>query len=224
MRRPAGRAGRGAIREGVSYAVHTPAVLFVLATLAVVGTFGFNWPVAAPLIARDVLHLQAVGFGALMGAFGAGALAAALGLAALPRGGDRRIITAAGSLAVVLLLLLGLSRSYPLSLALMGLAGATGIVFTTTANARLQLLTPDRLRGRIMSLFVLLMAGTTPLGSYLLGHVAAAAGVPTTMVGFGAATAAGLAATVAYRTRVVRRHRPDEDGPPPPPLSPPTEA
>lgn len=215
MRRPAGHAGRGAIREGVSYAVHTPAVLFVLATLAVVGTFGFNWPVAAPLIARDVLHLQAVGFGALMGAFGAGALAAALGLAALPRGGDRRIITAAGSLAVVLLLL-GLSRSYPLSLALMGLAGATGIVFTTTANARLQLLAPDRLRGRIMSLFVLLMAGTTPLGSYLLGHVAAAAGVPATVVGFGAAT-------VAYRTRVVRRHRPDEDGPPPP-LSPPTEA
>jgi MFS family permease len=202
----AGRpAGRRAVREGLCYAVQTPAVLFVLATLAVVGTFGFNWPVAAPLIARAVLNLHAVGFGALMGAFGAGALVAALSLAAIRGGGDRRIVTAGGLLAVVLVLL-GWSHSYPLSLVLMGLAGATATVFTTTANTRLQLLVPDRLRGRVMSLFVLLMAGTTPIGTYLLGHVAAAAGVPATLAVFGAATAAGLAATVAYRAHAGRRH------------------
>ena len=201
------RAGPGAVREGLRYALHTPPVLFVLVTLAVVGTFGFNWPVAAPLIAREVLNLHAVGFGTLMGAFGAGALAAALVLAAVRGGSERRIVTA-GALLALVLLLLGWSHSYPVSLGLMGLAGATGTVFTTTANSRLQLLVPDQLRGRVMSLFVLLMAGTTPIGTYLLGHVAAAWGVPASMTIFGAATIVGLSATIAYRTLTARRHPP----------------
>jgi MFS family permease len=197
------RAGPGAVREGLHYARNAPSVLFVLATLAVVGTFGFNWPVAAPLIAREVLNLHAVGFGTLMGAFGAGALAAALALAAVRGASERRIVTA-GALLAVVLLLLGWSHSYPLSLVLIGLAGATGTVFTTTANSRLQLLVPDQLRGRVMSLFVLLMAGTTPVGTYMLGHVAAAWGVPASMAIFGVATLLGLSATVAYRALAAR--------------------
>jgi MFS family permease len=189
----------GALREGVRYAIRTPAVLFVLVALAVVGTLGFNWPVAVPLLAKDVLHVQADGFGALMAAFGAGALIAGLGLVVWGGGNERRLVTAGGLLGVVLLLL-GMSRSYPVSLALMGLAGLTGTVFTTTANTRLQLLSPDRLRGRVMSLFVLLMAGSTPIGASLLGQGAEAFGVPATIVAFGVATLIGLAALVVYRT------------------------
>jgi predicted MFS family arabinose efflux permease len=183
----------------VRYAIRTPAVLFVLVALAVVGTLGFNWPVAVPLLAKDVLHVQADGFGALMAAFGAGALIAGLGLVVWGGGNERRLVTAGGLLGVVLLLL-GMSRSYPVSLALMGLAGLTGTVFTTTANTRLQLLSPDRLRGRVMSLFVLLMAGSTPIGASLLGQGAEAFGVPATIVAFGVATLIGLAALVVYRT------------------------
>jgi MFS family permease len=213
LRAPATRrAGPGAVREGLRYARHTPPVLFVLATLAVVGTFGFNWPVAAPLIAREVLNLHAVGFGTLMGAFGAGALAAALGLAAVRGGSERRIVTA-GALLAVVLLLLGWSHSYPISVVLMAAAGATGTVFTTTANSRLQLLVPDQLRGRVMSLFVLLMAGTTPIGTYLLGHVAAAWGVPASMTIFGVATVVGLSATIAYRAFTLRRSPPPVTAP-----------
>ncbi len=188
----------GALREGVRYAIRTPAVLFVLVALAVVGTLGFNWPVAVPLLAKDVLHVQADGFGALMAAFGAGALIAGLGLVAWGGGNERRLVTAGGLLGVVLLLL-GMSHSYPVSLALMGLAGLTGTVFTTTANTRLQLLSPDRLRGRVMSLFVLLMAGSTPIGASLLGQGAEAFGVPATLVAFGVATLVGLTALVVYR-------------------------
>lgn len=203
---PTGRRppGRGAIREGLRYAVHAPDVLFVLATLAVVGTFGFNWPVAAPLIARNVLNLGAVGFGALMGAFGAGALVAALSLVAL-RGGSERRIVVAGAVIALVLVLLGWSRSYPLSIALMTLAGAGATVFTTTANTRLQMLVPAQLRGRVMSLFVLLMAGTTPIGTYLLGHVAALTSIPVTISAFGVATAIGLVATLLYQVHADRR-------------------
>jgi len=191
-------ARRGALREGVNYAVRTPAVLFVLGALAVVGTLGFNWPVAAPLLARDVLGVEAVGLGALMAAFGAGALVAGLALALLGGASERRLVGAGAVLGLVLVML-GLSHSYVLSLVLMGLAGVSGTVFTTTANTRLQLLSPDRLRGRVMSLFVLFMAGSTPIGASLLGISATAFGVPMAMVVFGLATVGVLALLLVWR-------------------------
>lgn len=197
--------GPGALREGVRYALQTPAVLFVLGTLAVVGTLGFNWPVAVPLLARDVLNVQAAGFGALMAAFGAGSLIAGLGLIILGSGDDRRIIASAGMLSAVLILL-GISRSYPFSLILMGLAGITGTTFTTTANTQLQRLVPDRLRGRVMSIFVLLMAGSTPIGASLLGFGASNYGVSATISGFGIATAFGLVLLVITRSMTNRTH------------------
>jgi hypothetical protein len=97
---------------------------------------------------------------------------------------ERRMIIAGGTLAL-LLILLGFSSVYPVSLALMALAGVSGTVSTTTVNTRLQGLAPDRLRGRVMSIFVLLLAGSTPFGSALLGLGAEAFGVSATIVGFG---------------------------------------
>lgn len=201
-----GPARRGALREGLRYVMHTPAVLFVLGALAVVGTFGYNWPVAAPLLARDVLNVESVGFGALMSAFGAGSLVAGVGLVVVGGSNDRRMITSGGALALILILL-GISRSYPVSLGLMVLAGLTGTVFTTTVNTRLQGLAPDRLRGRVMSLFVLLLAGTTPFGSALLGFGAEAFGVSATIIGFGVITLAGLAGLLVLRARKDRAVR-----------------
>ena len=199
---PTHPAQRGALREGVSYSLGTPAVLFVLAAVAVVGTLGFNWPVAVPLLAKDVLNVEAVGFGTLMAAFGGGALVAGLALLVWGGGNERRLVSS-GILLGVVLVLLGVSRSYPLSLMLMGLAGLTGTVFTTTANTRLQVLAPDRLRGRVMSLFVLLMAGSTPIGASLLGQGAEAFGVPAALVTFGVVTLMGLAALVVYRAMAI---------------------
>ena len=153
---------KGAVREGLRYAAGVPDVLFVLLALAVVGTLGFSWQVVAPLIASDVLNLGAVGFGTLMGAFGAGALIPALTLVALPGGSERRIVMA-GAMIAGALLVLGWSR------------------------------------GRVMSVFVLLMGGRTPVGTYLLGHVAAPTSVPVAIVGFGAASGIGLIATLTYQ-------------------------
>ncbi|WP_369045489.1 MFS transporter [Sinomonas sp. P10A9] len=205
---PAGqRPGHHALREGLTYTRRTPAVVFVLASLAVVGTFGFNWPVAAPLMAQDLLDVGAVGFGALMGAFGAGSLVAGAGLILLGPGGRRRMVTAGAVLALVLIAL-GISRSYPASLALMAVAGISGTVYTTTANSSLQAIVPDRLRGRVMSLFVLLMAGTTPIGATLLGWGADAFGISATTIAFGAVTAVGLGALLLHHRLASRRAQP----------------
>jgi predicted MFS family arabinose efflux permease len=204
-------ARHGALREGLQYVLHTRAVLFVLGALAVVGTFGYNWPVAAPLLARDVLNVASVGFGALMSAFGAGSLIAGIGLLVVGGSNDRRMIVSGAALALILVLL-GISQSYPVSLGLMALAGLSGTVFTTTVNTHLQGLTPDRLRGRVMSLFVLLLAGSTPFGSALLGLGAEAFGISSAIIVFGALTLAGLAVLLVLRARgggsLATKHRP----------------
>jgi MFS family permease len=179
------------LRKGLDYARSTVAVRRVVALVAVVGLLGFNWQVAVPLIARFVLHRSVSGFGDLMAALGAGSLLGALGLARDRRASERRLVS--GGLALgALLVCLGVSRSYPVSLVLLIAGGAAGIVTSITANTRLQLLAPDALRGRVMSIYVLLMQGSTPLGAFILGEIAGHAGLEAALLSFGAATMAGV--------------------------------
>jgi hypothetical protein len=63
----------------------------------------------------------------------------------------------------------------------------------------MQLSAPDHLRGRVMSLYILLFVGTTPLGSFLLGQAAERLGVQSAIVLFGAISAIGVAIGVLYQ-------------------------
>jgi predicted MFS family arabinose efflux permease len=91
------------------------------------------------------------------------------------------------------LILLGLSAWYVVGLVLMFAAGLAGITASVSANTRLQTLAPDAYRGRVMSLFVLLMGGTTPIGALLLGGMAEAWGIRAGLFVFGVFTVLGLA-------------------------------
>jgi MFS family permease len=186
--------------EGLSYAAATVSVRRVVILFAVIGLFGFNWQVAVPLVARFVLHRQATGFGDLMAVLGAGSLVASIAVTRNQRASELRLVIGGIALGATLVAL-GLSRSYPLSLVILGLAGIAGVVTSITANTRLQLLTPNRLRGRIMGIYVLLMGGTTPVGSFLLGEIAGHFGTGTALVAFGAVTAAGVGLVAVMRRR-----------------------
>ncbi len=189
------------LREGVDFAFRTPSVLLILMLMAFVGTFGYNFSTALPLLARFVLHTGSVGFGTMTAVLGVGSLVAAL-VVAYTRRSDERQILIGGGVFSVLLILVGLSHWYALTLVLLMLMGVSGIIFTASANTRLQLLAPGHLRGRIMSLYVLLFAGTTPVGAFLLGNVAERLGVQQAVVLFGVLSTTGVALTVLYRLRV----------------------
>jgi len=195
-----GRSGISELRQGLGYALRTTPVRRVVALFAVVGLLGFNWQVAVPLLARFVLHRSVTGFGDLMAAIGAGSLLGAVALARDRRATEGRL-TVGGVALGALLVALGLSRSYPVSLVLLGLAGVAGIVCSITANTRLQLLTPDHLRGRVMGIYVLLMGGTTPIGAFLLGELAGHLGTGVALVIFGATTVAAVGAIGLRRAR-----------------------
>jgi len=176
---PAGRLGlRESVMGALSYAGATPTVSFTLMLLVAVSLLGLNFNVVVPLIARDVLHEGAQGFGLLMSALGVGAIVGAGGIALLRR--DRPPFSLlAGSAALLCAGVAGLALVQHLGLALAVLAvlGGLQIYFTTSCNTTLQLITPQSLRGRVMGLYALAFAGVTPFGSLLVGTLAEHLGV-----------------------------------------------
>ena len=189
---------------GVRYAAGTPEVLLILMTMAVMGTFGYNFSTILPLIAKYALHAGAFGLGILTSALGVGSLIAALGVASARRT-SHAVLLGAAALFSVVLVLVGLSPWLPLTLALLVLLGAASIVFSASANTRLQLTAPPELRGRVMSLYFLLFAGTTPIGGFLVGVLATRMGVGATTVLFGAICLLGVAGASLFARRIHTR-------------------
>ena len=189
------------LAEGLSFVRRTPLVLLATAVLGLSATFGMNFQVLVPPLARDILGSDAAGFGFLMAASGIGALVAALGIAYSGRVGPSVIVL--GSLTMGLAeVVLGLSRWYPLSLAMMLVAGLGGIAMAATANTTIQLSVPDALRGRVMSVYTTAFAGSVPLGGLVAGAVASGFGADVAMGLGGAATAAVAIGGIAWLRRI----------------------
>jgi len=166
------------IMAGVRYAVGTPLVSLNLGLALFISLFVVNHSVLVPLLARDVLHEGAQGFGFLMAALGLGAVAGALALAVL---GSRRprlvvLVGAAIVASATTLSVTAIRNFWPASIAL-GLVGFSQIIFMASCNSTLQMTVPDRLRGRIMSLYAFVFAGVTPIGSIFVGSMAEVFGV-----------------------------------------------
>jgi MFS family permease len=159
--------------DGVRY-VRSRSVIAALVLLAAVpALFLLNYLVLLPVFARDVLQIGAPGLGLLSGAIGIGALAGALGLAALrPSGGSGRSLLGALVIASVAEAVFATSRIVPLSVLALAILGACQVLYYATTNTLLQVLVPARLRGRVMSLYILTSWGLIPIGNLLAGFVA----------------------------------------------------
>ncbi|MGE5672774.1 MAG: MFS transporter [Mycobacterium leprae] len=160
------------IAEGVRFAIHTPLIFFALSLLGSVSLFVINFGVLVPLLARNMLNQGAQGFGILMAAMGAGALIGAMILAMQGRSSPGiGVFVLLGSVLCVSAFATGFVHSFTLALVLMALTGGSQILFTSLGNTMLQVNSPDELRGRVMSFYALVFAGTTPIGSFFLGLI-----------------------------------------------------
>lgn len=186
--------------EGVSYAWRTPIVLLALLVVAFIGTFGYNFNTVLPLLARFVLKTDAEGFGIMTAAFGAGSLLGALRTAVNDRVSVRRLLLASAGFSLILGLL-AITPIFVLALVLLAALGFAGVTFGTTANSLVQLNVPDELRGRVMSLYVLLFIGSTPLGAFLIGTMSDSIGVQTALLVCTALCAIGVVVAYAYHQR-----------------------
>jgi MFS family permease len=184
--------------EGVSYARRTPEIMMVLIVVATIGTFGYNFNVTIPLIADKVLMTDSVGFGALWSFLGIGSLVAAIITAYTRRVTIARLMRAAAAFSV-LFCLLALSRLYFTSSVLLVLVGFSGIIFATSSSTLLQLVAPDHLRGRVMSLQVMLFVGSTPLGAFLIGSMSQVLSVQVALIVCGILCTTGVGGTWLYQ-------------------------
>jgi MFS family permease len=185
------------LREGIGYAFRTPAVCVLFLALLFFGTFAFNFNVLLPLLARYTLGAGSLGYGFLFTSFGAGSLVAALGLA-YTRAQSTRAVFIGGATLAAMLVALGFSRIYFVTALLLAATGASSILYSASTQTRLQLIVPDELRGRTMSIYTLLFQGTTPIGSILLGALAERWNPQAAVVILGCLSASGLAAVWLY--------------------------
>lgn len=176
------------LTEGLRYVGRTRPLMLAISVLGVVSTVALNFQVTLPLLARDVLGGDATTFGFLNSAAGVGSLIGALALAVRGQSPTfQRVLIGAGSIGVAMIGV-GLSSFLPVSLALLAIAGWGTITMGATTNMLIQLISPGNLRGRALSVYTTVFAGTTPLGGLVTGALVAAVGTSATFVAAGVAS------------------------------------
>jgi MFS family permease len=170
------------LREGLVYVKRTPAVLLIVVVIGLVSLFGINFNVVLPLVATGALHVGSEGFGFISSAFGVGSLIAALWLAWGNKTPSLSRMLIFAVLFSIVLGLFGFSHWYPLSLVLIAATGFMQISFSALANTTLQTVTPDHLRGRVMSVYMLVFNGTTPIGNLFIGGLANSVGISIAVI------------------------------------------
>ena len=174
-------------RGGLRFILGDRRMSALVAQVAILSLFGFPVLVMMPVFARDVLHTNAGGYGALMAAVGAGAMLGALGLALLsdrvPKG---KTLLAGGVAFSALLSFFALSPWFSASLIILALTGCGMIVTTALTNTLIQTLVPDELRGRVMGFYAFMFVGMAPLGAFQAGWLSERIGAPfaTALGGF----------------------------------------
>jgi MFS family permease len=209
---------RETMAEGLNYVAHTPVVLLAISVIGLVSTFGMNFNVVLPVLAAGVLNVGPNGLGWLYSAMGAGALIAALGVATLQRPRVRVLVGGGMVLGVAELVLAG-TTSYPIALAAVFFSGLGAIATAASANSLVQVTVPGPLRGRVMSVYTTVFAGSTPIGSGLTGSFGGLWGTPVAIAMNGLVTlcAEAVAAIAVLRGAVPRmgRGRPSDREPVP---------
>jgi MFS family permease len=163
--------GRGQLRAGLGYVVRHRTIVVPVLMVGVVGTLGLNFPVTLALMARDTFHGTAATYGTLTAAVAAGSVLGALG-SARRRGRPRpaTLLASATAFGLFETVMAVMPTWWLLAIAAVP-TGAAVLMFTTTANATVQLAATDAMRGRVMAVYLLVFLGTTPIGAPLVGGV-----------------------------------------------------
>jgi len=158
--------------EGLRYILTSPVLLRAILVMLAVGTFAMNSDVVIPVFAKEVVHKGASGYGYLLSAMGLGSLIGAILVSVRSKkrpGGKLLFISAV--LECLSYIILGFIRDYGLSIVFLSILGFFSVVFMTTANSTVQLNSAGEYRGRVMSVYTLAFAGTTPIGNFFAGTV-----------------------------------------------------
>jgi hypothetical protein len=202
---PVARA-RGQLRAGVAYVWGRPDLRLAMVLAFVIGTFGFNYGVTIPLMARQQFGLGAEAYGLLSTAFAVGSLSGALLSTRRSRRPLQRFLVVAAVVFGAITTACGFMPSYASFAIFLVPTGASALIFSVANNSFVQLGADPQMRGRVMALYFMCFLGGTPLVTPLIGWMADALGAPWALSSGGVVVlVAGLiAGAVLLRGRRVR--------------------
>lgn len=161
------------IAEGLKFIYRKKELLIPLLFLAVGATFAMNMNVLVPPFAKKILGQGETGFGFLMSLAGVGALAGALTMATVSKGGPKKMFLYVFPLiAGILVMAIGFTNIYVLTGATLLLVSFFYMIFMASVNTTMQMNSENEFRGRVMSVYSLVVAGSTPLGNLYAGAFA----------------------------------------------------
>ncbi|KAA9157975.1 MFS transporter [Amycolatopsis acidicola] len=161
---------KGQLREGFAYAWNNRALRGPLLLMTVSGTLAYNFPVVLPLLAKDTFTGGPELAGSLFTAMGVGAIVGGLSVAGVTTVTQGRLARS-GLLFAGLLAASFLAPNTLTALLAMCLLGATSVTFRAVATTLVQLTSDPAMRGRVISLLLVALNGTTPIGAPVIGWV-----------------------------------------------------
>ncbi|MEV7426279.1 MFS transporter [Streptomyces sp. NPDC091212] len=185
--------GKGQLREGLRYVRGRPELIWPIVLVGFVGTFGFNFPIWLTAFAHEIFHGGAGMYAFFNILMAAGSLAGAL-LSARRRSSRILMLVLAAMGFGLLEILVSVSPSVWLFSLLLLPIGMIGLTVNVSANTSVQMASDPEMRGRVMSLYMMVFVGGTPIGGPLLGWVTDTYGA---RIGFAAGGVVSLIAAAA---------------------------
>ena len=176
---------RSDLAEGLRFIRRSPVLLALLTMALVPIAFGMPYQLLMPVFAVDVLNVEHSGLGYLMAATGVGALVGSFCLASLGDFGHKgRLLLISSALFGAFLMFFATSSHFLLSLFLLAVVGMTNSIYMAANNTLLQINSSDRMRGRVMSLYMMTI-GLLPTAVLPISAVAEAWGAPAAVAAGG---------------------------------------
>lgn len=186
------------IKEGLRYVRATPDIAVTMLLVAFLSLTAINFNVIIPYFARAVYNLKEGGFGAMNAAFGAGAMVGALWQAS--QRDPARNLRPGAAILIVSLAAFAFTPSALLGSLVLAVCGFGMLTFLISANSTVQLTVPNALRGRVMSLYSLVLAGMGPPGALLVSYLIGTSGPLGPHVGLGVvAVLSAISVAVLWR-------------------------
>jgi len=174
------------VREGLHYALARPDIYVVMMIVFFLGTFGLNFQIFNALMATKEFGKGPAAYG-LLGTFVAiGSFSGAIASARLERFRKTRFVILAGGAFALAILVLSILPNYTAYAIFLPICGVTALITMITANSIVQVNSDPAIRGRVMGIYLLIFMGGTPVGSPVIGLMAEAIGIRSTIAACGA--------------------------------------
>lgn len=178
------------LKEGFSFAWENLPIRALLIQVGTVSFWGMSFSTLMPIFSDKILHSGSKGLGILMGSSGLGAVIGGLYLASRREvAGVNKMIGICSVLFSACLFIFSFSRNFIFSMSLLLIIGFCFMIINAGSNTTMQSISPDYLRGRIISLYSMMFMGMFPLGSLTIGALANA---------YGASSAVAIGAVVCF--------------------------